>query len=236
MELLIPAAVLAVFAYVGAPFLYLRLLKWRLRRRSSQAQVIALTFDDGPGTRLTPLVLDRLDREGVQATFFLLGRNVAGRERLIQQILERGHSIGCHSQDHLNHLKIVPWRAVADIKRGWDSVSAATGVDASALPFRPPYGKLNLVSWIYLLVKRTPIAMWTVDGGDTRMEDRNAPGAAARVLEEHGGGVVLLHDFDRSDPRVGQRVLQRVTAILDGCRERFDFGRIDQLLPKGMAK
>ena len=59
MELLIPAVVLAVFAYVGVPFLYLRLLKWRLRRRSGQA------WSD---MRLRPKSLCAMTRTGSQAS------------------------------------------------------------------------------------------------------------------------------------------------------------------------
>ena len=42
---------------------------------------LVLTFDDGPWPTTTPKVLDALKHECVQATFFLLGRNVAGASR-----------------------------------------------------------------------------------------------------------------------------------------------------------
>ena len=34
---------------------------------------IALTFDDGPNARWTPVLLDGLKERGIKATFFLIG-------------------------------------------------------------------------------------------------------------------------------------------------------------------
>src|SRR6185436_17221452 len=39
--------------------------------------VVAFTFDDGPGPKWTPMVLDALDEWKVPATFFMVGRNLA---------------------------------------------------------------------------------------------------------------------------------------------------------------
>src|SRR5690606_7191115 len=39
----------------------------------SSKREVALTFDDAPDDQFTPLVLDVLKREGVQATFFVVG-------------------------------------------------------------------------------------------------------------------------------------------------------------------
>ena len=36
---------------------------------------IALTFDDGPSSSWTPILLDGLKERGVKATFFLIGEN-----------------------------------------------------------------------------------------------------------------------------------------------------------------
>ena len=38
--------------------------------------LIALTFDDGPNTSITPKVLEKLEKYGVPGTFFLIGENI----------------------------------------------------------------------------------------------------------------------------------------------------------------
>lgn len=37
---------------------------------------VALTFDDGPSSKYTPLLLEGLKERGVHATFFLMGKNI----------------------------------------------------------------------------------------------------------------------------------------------------------------
>lgn len=48
----------------------------QLRDKSDYGKVIALTFDDGPNTDTTPLVLDKLDEHGIVASFFVIGNNI----------------------------------------------------------------------------------------------------------------------------------------------------------------
>ena len=58
---------------------------------------VALTFDDGPSSKYTPLLLEGLKERGVHATFFLMGKNIEGKEVLVKQMQEEGHLIGNHT-------------------------------------------------------------------------------------------------------------------------------------------
>ena len=60
-------------------------------------QQIALTFDDVPDSRFTPKVLDQLKRQGVKATFFVVGHRAKKHPDLIRRIHAEGHVIGNHS-------------------------------------------------------------------------------------------------------------------------------------------
>lgn len=61
-------------------------------------KLIALTFDDGPSTSLTPLVLDKLDKYDVPATFMMIGQLVNDSTKpVIDRIVSSGHEIGNHS-------------------------------------------------------------------------------------------------------------------------------------------
>lgn len=46
-------------------------------------------------------VLDLLDEVGTKATFFCLGKVASGFPTVVRKIAERGHEIGCHSDEHL---------------------------------------------------------------------------------------------------------------------------------------
>jgi peptidoglycan/xylan/chitin deacetylase (PgdA/CDA1 family) len=63
---------------------------------------VALSFDNGPDPAVTPHVLEVLARRGVQASFFVLGKNLAMPERmkLAERAAGEGHRIGNHSYTH----------------------------------------------------------------------------------------------------------------------------------------
>jgi peptidoglycan/xylan/chitin deacetylase (PgdA/CDA1 family) len=63
---------------------------------------VTLTFDNGPEPDVTPAVLDCLNRHGVKATFFVLGRKVSLPVGLAisKRASEEGHWIGNHTFTH----------------------------------------------------------------------------------------------------------------------------------------
>lgn len=61
---------------------------------------VYLTFDDGP-SGLTPKILDILKKEGISATFFVLGNLAEARSDTIKRIVEEGHSLGNHTYNHV---------------------------------------------------------------------------------------------------------------------------------------
>ena len=61
---------------------------------------VALTFDDGPHPVDDAALLDVLDKHGVKATFFLLGKHMQAFRRNAEEISKRGHEIGNHSFSH----------------------------------------------------------------------------------------------------------------------------------------
>ena len=119
--ILFPAAALLLAGLVGA------LLFWNIRRRTERAPivpqdltdrpVVALTFDDGPDTRYTPRLLDVLYEQQVPATFFLVGQQIEGNERLVKEILSSGHEIGGHTDSHANLNQLTVPRARAELER-----------------------------------------------------------------------------------------------------------------------
>src|SRR6266852_3559886 len=66
---------------------------------ASGANEVWLTIDDGP-TEDTPEILDLLDRCAVRATFFVKGSLAAAARERVRAIVDRGHTVGNHSQTH----------------------------------------------------------------------------------------------------------------------------------------
>lgn len=62
-------------------------------------KIVYLTFDDGPSI-ITNNLLDTLKSCNVKATFFIVGKELPGRETVLKRIHDEGHSIGLHTYSH----------------------------------------------------------------------------------------------------------------------------------------
>ena len=102
---------------------------WRI---NPAEKVIYLTFDDGPNSRVTPLVLDILDRFEVKATFFCVGENVSRFPDVFDEVKRRGHTVGNHTFNHLKGFEYATDYYVRNVEK-------ANGYIKSDL-FRPPHG------------------------------------------------------------------------------------------------
>jgi peptidoglycan-N-acetylglucosamine deacetylase len=177
---------------------------------------LILTYDDGPSP-FTETILDLLRSRDAKATFFLLGRNAERYPEIVDRIVRDGHEIGCHSAQHLNAWKVVPWRAVSDINSGYALLSR--WIPPNGL-FRPPYGKMNIATYWCLYRRSAPVWWWTFDSRDTRQPLRS-PSSVVDALERKAGGIILMHDID-SSPERRAFVIETTTRLLDlADRGRF---------------
>jgi peptidoglycan-N-acetylglucosamine deacetylase len=193
----IAIAVIALPAAAATTILVpLAYAKWSARSLASRcrrARALVLTYDDGPGGIFTPRLLEVLRRRHAKATFFAVGKQAANHPEVLDQIAAEGHEIGCHGYWH-RHAWKTPHKAVTCIHEGFAGLSrwiAPNGL------FRPPHGKITLFTWVSLLRRSSPIVWWTHDSGDTHTGDLPQVDAIVDGVVNAGGGVVLMHDFDR---------------------------------------
>ncbi|MFD0822168.1 polysaccharide deacetylase family protein, partial [Micromonospora zhanjiangensis] len=178
---------------------------------------VALTFDDGPDPRSTPAFLAALERHGVTATFFLLGRMLTDAPGLAREMVAAGHEIGLHGWSHRCLLARGPRATRDDLTRGYDLIGEVLG--APPRWYRPPYGVLTgSALWAAnRLGMRT--VLWTTWGADWR--SGATPGSVLRTVRRDlaGGGTVLLHDSDcTSAPGSWRATLGALPALLDHAR------------------
>ena len=160
---------------------------------------VALTFDDGPHAGLTPLVLDTLQRYGVRATFFVIGRNAAAHPDLVRRILAEGHSVGTHSWSHPFLTSLNDEQARGEIARAQDAVQ---GIDPGGLPFfRLPYGAgLRKASLLKVVADLGLYNFyWNMDPNESNADETPAAllGRCLKELKRERGGTLLLHDTHR---------------------------------------
>ena len=197
-----------------APMAARRWKEQRLRSICAASGTLVLTYDDGPGPETTPRLLDLLDAHGARATFFVVGSRVTRAPELVDRIVDAGHEVACHTYRHLNAWYTLPWRGVADVDAGYRSLARWVPDNG---PFRPPHGKMTLMTWAALRRRRAPIGWWTINGGDVQAELPSATTAVDQARRA-GGGIVLLHDVDRAQER-NEFVLQSTELLLDAAKE-----------------
>lgn len=154
---------------------------------------IFLTFDDGPEISSTSKILDILKRYDIKATFFVIGKNALKNKDTIERIIKEGHTIGIHGSNHLHPWKVFPWQAMNDLAES-NRILKSLGVNVRYI--RPPFGKLNLFSFVYISINRLKFIHWNAD---TRDYEKKEPEELKQLLVEKvtSGKVVLLHDGRR---------------------------------------
>lgn len=185
---------------------------WRGRRAGRFA---ALTFDDGPDSLHTPRVLDILAREGVTATFFLIGQRAAAAPELVRRIASFGHDLGNHTFSHPSLWLCGPARTEREIVRGHEAIMAAGG--SAPRFFRAPWGMTNLAMLPVLRRLGTPCVFWTVQPEGRRPVE---PAAQLRraTTQVKAGAILDLHDAD-GVPGAGDRLVRTLPALIGALRE-----------------
>lgn len=153
--------------------------------------MIALTFDDGPNHN-TSLVLDILESYGVKATFFILGCNINGNEKIINRMNDLNMEIGNHMYSH----KLITKLKDEEIKDEINNVDKLVFDIIGEYPtlIRPSYGTYN--KRVKKLLDR-PIIIWNVDTMDWKYH--NSKRIADRVIRDvRDGSIILMHDIYRA--------------------------------------
>ena len=145
--------------------------------------LLALTFDDGPNPAHTPQLLSLLERHAAPATFFLVGRFARACPELVREIADRGHSIGNHTETHVNLAWLPAWRIAEELRACQDNILRALGFERDAAPIlmRPPFGYRGPQLWSAIrTVGLRGVAMWSLKCYDWK------PQPAARLIERLG--------------------------------------------------
>ena len=160
-----------------------------LSKAAGQPKYVALTFDDGPSRKCTPVLLDGLKERDVHATFFLMGKNIEGNEDIVKRMSDEGHLIGNHSYEHIQLTKAGPEAVCEAVEHTQKQIEAITGKRPEYI--RPPYGDWN--EELEEEIGMTPV-LWSADSLDWKLKDTGK--ILRRVLKDvKDGDIILMHDI-----------------------------------------
>ncbi len=164
---------------------------WNQPRKEKK---VYLTFDDGPTPEITDWVLDVLAKYKAKASFFVIGKNVEEQADIYQRIIDQGHTVGNHTQNHKNGWKT----PVADYL---ENVRLCEKHVESKL-FRPPYGRIRPKQIKALKKQRFQIMMWDVLSADFDVKIDGEQCYQNVVKNTQNGSILVFHDSVKAFPRL----------------------------------
>lgn len=169
--------------------------------QEANGKKVYLTFDDGPESVDTPLILNILDTYGVKATFFVIGTSVEKNPELLKEIYRRGHAVGNHTYNHVySEIYQSPQAFINSIKKNEALIYGLTGQKPKVI--RDPGG----IAWknqaITDLVLKNGYSMvqWNVDSYDSNKAYQEPAQIIKNVQLQAAnkklwpGMIILMHD------------------------------------------
>jgi peptidoglycan/xylan/chitin deacetylase (PgdA/CDA1 family) len=189
---------------------------------STSEKKIAITFDDGPSPIYTSKILSALAEYNAKASFFVIGKNIAGNERILNEIHNQGHLIGGHSFSHGFFIDFKGTRGFMEEINQTNNLVEKTIGKRSRL-FRPPYGVTtpNIASAVKKL--KQDVIGWNVRSLDTTKDSTEI--VYNRVITQlKPGSIVLFHDTSDKTVEVLKQTLNFAT------ENGFKIVNVDELL------
>lgn len=202
-----------------------------IRHGPHHFKYVALTFDDGPDPVYTPEILDILKEKDVQATFFLIGKNVNRHPEIALRMADEGHSIGSHTHSHKSLVPLTAKSTYIEIKNAEAAIEEATGIRPTL--FRPPRGVYSSYARELLKEERYTLVLWDLSAVD--WAELAPKKIVANVVNKiKPGSIILLHDSgDLITYRGGDRhsTVKALPEIIDKLRAQgYEFVTIDQMI------
>lgn len=195
---------------------------------STEEKVIALSIDDAPSS-YTDEILEVLEQNEARATFFVIGGQVEGREKILRRVVRAGHELGNHAMHDepskdldSDELK----RQIYEVQGMLETAYEAEGKVLANNYFRPGSGFFNLRM-------RELLSAWgfRITLGSVYPHDPQIPyhGVNARHILSmaHPGAIIICHDRRGWTPPM-------LRIVLPELRKRgYKIGTITDLLAAG---
>lgn len=186
---------------------------------------VALTLDDGPNSKNTPIVLDILKKYNVKATFFVVGKFAEKNGGIVSREAAEGHVVGNHTYSHVMGT-LTDIKKIREELRKTDSlITKYTGKKVKY--FRPPFGFEN---WRFLTEAELMdyiVVLWTLDVGDWDRTKKESYMVSKILKTAKNGAIILLHDGGSSR----EAVIDALPKVIKGLRKKgYTFVTIDEMV------
>lgn len=159
----------------------------------TEEKKISISFDAAWGAEDFQKIIDVLEKQDVKATFFMTGEWVEKYPDCVKVLVEKGHDLGNHSENHPDMTKLSKEKQKEEIMKAHNKVKELTGYEMEL--FRPPYGAYdNEVIRTCYENNYYPV-QWSVDSLDWM--DYDAKTIVSNVCNHKAlgpGAIILCHN------------------------------------------
>jgi peptidoglycan/xylan/chitin deacetylase (PgdA/CDA1 family) len=155
------------------------------------ANVVALTFDDGPGP-FTEHLLSLLRAANAHATFFVIGSRLRYWPAAPRQESQLG-AVGNHTWSHPRLTELPSWLVWAELLRTQYETSRDLGWKPRL--FRPPYELHDKQTDAAVRSLGLVQVLWSATSGDDLPHPTKKSVARSVIRELQPGAIILMHDI-----------------------------------------
>ena len=173
-------------------------------RKNTDKKVLYLTFDCGYENGYTGTILDILKEKDVPAAFFLNGHFISSSSDLVKRMLDEGHIVGNHGNNH----KVMAKLSIDEFMYEVESMNELMEEYVPGSPymryFRPSYGSCS--EWDMALIHKMGLTetlySWTYYDYDP--DNQSDPAVALELAKAglHDGSVIMLHTVGETNTKM----------------------------------
>lgn len=175
----------------------------------SKPKYVALSFDDGPSLKCTPMMLDVLEENGVKASFFLIGQNITEETApIIRRMVRMGCDVENHTYSHPNLTQIPDSQILEEVAKTDSLIELYAGSKPRYL--RPPFTAHNArVAELVggkIFIAGLSCRDWRAD---MPVEDR----VTMTLDRVEDGRILLFHDTNERTVEAMKTIIPRLKAL-----------------------
>ncbi len=168
---------------------------------------VALTFDCAWGADDITSIIDILEENEVQATFFTVGDWVDKYPDAVKALNDAGMEIGNHSNSHAHVNKLSYGENLEDMTKCNEKIKLITGKDVKF--YRGPYGEYNNTVISVANELNMKVIQWDVDTLD--YEGKTVDEMCSRIEKKiKNGSIILMHNDTKYTMQGLQQIINKI--------------------------
>lgn len=188
-------------------------------------KVVSLTFDINSTSEDLDSILNILEKHNVKASFFVTGKWLDENYQDITNIIDGGHDIGNHSDNHRHMDLLSKKECEEEIMNLHNKVKDITGIEMTL--YRPPYGDFNNTLIHTAEEQGYSVIKWDIDSLDWKdYSVNNIIKQTSQNINLRNGSIILFH----SDTKYTAKALEEV--VFNLLEKGYQIAPVSELIYK----